>query len=253
MPVRPNRAKDIIRQGGCLVSTAVRLPEPSLVEILGYAGFDFVLIDGEHGSIGWSDMERMILAAHASDTVRVVRVLKNEPEMIMRSLDLGAQGILIPHCCTAEDARCFKQGSLYAPQGTRGVGPGRSKQWGVVGNEEYYQTINDQVLLLAMIEDPEAIDNIEAIAQEGLDVLWVGTGDLAASYGVPGQLTHPKVVEASQRVLEVGIQYNIAVGWPAQSPEDAARAASKGYRAIGCGGAEGYVMAGAQSYLKVMR
>lgn len=116
----------------------------------------------------------------------------------MRSLDLGAQGILIPHCCTAEDARRFKQGSLYAPQGTRGVGPGRSKQWGVVGNEEYYQTINDQVLLLAMIEDPEAIDNIEAIAQEGLDVLWVGTGDLAASYGVPGQLTHPKVVEASQ-------------------------------------------------------
>mgnify|MGYP003322113330 FL=1 len=104
MPVRPNRAKDIIRQGGCLVSTAVRLPEPSLVEILGYAGFDFVLIDGEHGSIGWSDMERMILAAHASDTVPVVRVLKNEPEMIMRSLDLGAQGILIPHCCTAEDA-----------------------------------------------------------------------------------------------------------------------------------------------------
>lgn len=253
MPVRPNPAKQILKQGGCLYSSSVRLPEPGLVEILGYAGFDFVLIDGEHGSVGWADVERMILAAHAAGTVPVVRVLKNEPEMIMRTLDLGAQGILIPHCRTAADARAFKDGALYAPEGNRGVGPGRSRLWGTVPGEEYYATINDQILLLAMIEDPEAIENIEAVAAVGLDVLWVGTGDLAAGYGVPGQTSHPKVAEAARRVLEAGKKTGIAVGWPAQSIEDARNAAAAGYRAIGFGGAESYVMDHARGYLRAVR
>lgn len=253
MPVRPNKVKHILRDGGTVLSSSVRLPEPGLVEILGYAGFDFVLIDGEHGSMGWADMERMVLAAFAAETVPVVRVWKNEPELVMRALDLGAQGILIPHCRTVDDARRLRAAGLYAPEGNRGIGPARGRRWGTVPADEYYATINREVLLLAMIEDPEAVKDIDAIAAVGLDVLWVGTGDLAAAYGVPGQLDHPKVREAAERVLAAGKKANVAVGFPAQSAEDAIERRRQGYRAIGYGGAESYVMTHARQYLSAMR
>ncbi|MBI3465323.1 MAG: siderophore biosynthesis protein SbnG, partial [Planctomycetes bacterium] len=99
MPVRTNKLKRALREGKTVFGSSVRLPEPGLVEALGYGGFDYVLIDGEHGSMGWAEMERMILAAYAADTTPIVRVLKNEPELVMRALDLGAQGILVPHVC----------------------------------------------------------------------------------------------------------------------------------------------------------
>src|SRR5437867_8219637 len=132
MPVRTNKLKRALREGKTVFGSSVRLPEPGLVEALGYAGFDYVLIDGEHGSMGWADMERMILAAFAADTTPIVRVLKNEPELVMRALDIGAMGILAPHVCTKADACQLKDGALYPPDGHRGVGVGRGAMWGAI-------------------------------------------------------------------------------------------------------------------------
>ncbi|MSS73312.1 MAG: siderophore biosynthesis protein SbnG [Candidatus Latescibacteria bacterium] len=252
--VRINRVKQILKQGGTIYGSATRLPEPGLVEILGYAGFDFVLIDAEHGAMGWAEMERMILAGLATDAAPFVRVVKNEPELVMRTLDLGAMGVMIPHCRTAEDARRFVNGAYYAPRGARGIGPGRGTRWGAVPSDEYFRTIDDQVALLAMVEDPEVVDHIDEIVEvPGIDVLWVGTGDLAAAYGVAGQTSHPKVVEASERILAAGKRKGVAVGFPARSVEDAKAAAAKGYRAIGFGGAESYVMQYARQYLDAVK
>lgn len=254
MGVRLNRVKQILKQGGTVYGSAVRLPEPGLVEILGYAGFDFVLIDGEHGSMDWTEMERMILAGLATEAAPFVRVVKNEPERVMRTLDIGAMGVLIPHCRTAEDASRFVDGALYPPRGQRGIGPGRGTKWGSVPSEEYFRTIDDQIVLLALVEDPEGVENIEAIVEvPGLDIAWVGTGDLAAAYGVPGQTSHPKVVAAADRILAAGKRKGVAVGFPARSVDDARAAAAKGYRAIGYGGAESYVMQFARQYLDAVR
>lgn len=254
MGVRINRVKQVLKQGGTVYGSAVRLPEPGLVEVLGYAGFDFVLIDGEHGSMGWTEMERMILAGLATDAAPFVRVVKNEPEMVMRTLDLGAMGVLIPHCRTAEDARRFVDGALYPPRGQRGIGPGRGTKWGAVPSEEYFRTVDDQIVLLALVEDPEGVENIEAIVETpGLDIVWVGTGDLAAAYGVSGQTSHLKVVAAAERILTAGNRKGVAVGFPARSVDDAKAAAAKGYRAIGYGGAESYVMQFARQYLDAVR
>jgi 4-hydroxy-2-oxoheptanedioate aldolase len=251
MPVRSNKAKQILKSGGAIYSSSVRLPEPGLCELLGYAGFDFVLIDCEHGATDAVAIDRLVQGCFAGETVPVVRVLRNdEPEAVMRALDLGVQGVLIPHCRTADDARRLQQAAFYPPRGKRGLGPGRGAKWGLVPTAEYFQTIDETVLLLALIEDVEGVENIEEIAKTGLDVLWVGTGDLAADLGVPGQTDHPKVLEASARILAACQRHGVACGFPARNIENGRWARDQGYRAIGYGCAEHYVMQTARSFLE---
>ena len=251
MPVRENKVKSVLKAGGTVYSSSVRLPEPGLCEILGYAGFDFVLLDGEHGAIDAATIDRQVQGCYAGGTVPVVRVLQNDhPEAVMQALDLGAQGILIPHCRTAADARALQDAAFYAPAGHRGFGPGRGAQWGRIPLAEYFATVNDSILLLALIEEVEGVENIEEIAAVGLDVLWVGTGDLAADFGVPGQTGHPKVLEAAARVLAVCQRHGIAAAFPARDVEMAHWARDQGYRVIGFGGAEQYVMQTGRRFLE---
>lgn len=251
MPVRENKVKQILKSGGTVFSSSVRLPEPGLCELLGYAGFDFVLIDGEHGATDAVTIDRLVQGCFAGGTVPVVRVLKNnEPEEVGKALDLGVQGVLIPHCRTADDARALQQAAFYPPRGKRGFGPGRGAQWGRVPTPEYFATIDDTILLIALIEDVEGVENVEAIAAVGLDILWVGTGDLASDYGVPGQTDHPKVMAAAARVLAACQKHNVAAGFPARDLDTLRWAKEQGYRAIGYGCAEQYVMQTSRRFLE---
>jgi 4-hydroxy-2-oxoheptanedioate aldolase len=251
MPIRENKAKQILKSGGAIYSSSVRLPEPGMCELLGYAGFDFVLIDGEHGATDAVTIDRLVQGCFAGETVPVYRVLRNdEPESVMKALDLGVQGVLIPHCRTADDALRLQQAAFYPPRGKRGFGPGRSAKWGLVPSTEYLKTIDETILLLALIEEAEGVDNIEEIAAVGLDVLWVGTSDLAADLGVPGQTDHPKVMEAAARVLAACRRHNVACGFPARDMEASRWARDQGYRAIGYGCAEQYVMQTARKFLE---
>jgi 4-hydroxy-2-oxoheptanedioate aldolase len=250
MSIRENRVVQTLRSGGTVLSSSVRLPEAGLCEILGYAGFDFVLLDCEHGAVDPSTLDRMVQSCFAGGTVPVVRMLRpRDPEAVMLALDLGAQGILIPHCRTADDARALRQAALYPPVGNRGFGPGRGTRWGRVPTAEYFRGINDTIFLFALIEDPEAIDQIDEIAGAGLDCLWVGTGDLALADGVPGERKHPRVMQAAQKVLDACKRHNIAAGWPASDADDAKWAMAQGYRAIGYGGAESYIMQQSRQFL----
>ncbi|HUG93390.1 MAG TPA: aldolase/citrate lyase family protein [Planctomycetaceae bacterium] len=254
MLVRENRARQILHSGGTVYSSSVRLPEPGLCEIVGYAGFEWVLIDGEHGAMDATAIDRLVQGCFAGGTVPVVRVLRNDdPEAVMHALDLGAQGILLPHCRTAEDARRLRDAALYPPDGHRGFGPGRGMLWGAVTHDEYFRTVNDTILLLALIEDPEAVEHVESIAAAGLDVLWVGTGDLALSYGVPGQRKHPRVMEATRRILDACLRHNVAAGYPVADADEARWAVAEGFRAIGFAGVEQYVMGTGRSFLEAVR
>jgi len=251
MHVRPNRAKEVLKSGGTLYTSSVRLPEPGLCEILGYAGFDFVLLDGEHGAVDAAVIDRLVQGCFAGNTVPIVRVLRNDdPEAVMHALDLGAQGILLPHCRTADDALRLRESALHPPQGRRGYGPGRGAFWGRVDPEAYFASINESILLLALVEDPEGVENVDAIAGCGIDVLWVGSGDLALGYGVAGQRQHPRVMEAASRILQACQQHNVAAGYPAGSLSEAQWAREQGYRVIGFGGAEQYVMQAARQFLE---
>lgn len=251
MPVRENRVKQILKAGGTVFSSSVRLPEPGLCELLGYAGVDFVLIDGEHGGMDFAGIDRMVQSCWAGGTVPFYRVLhKDDAATIMKVLDLGVQGILIPHCCSAADASALREAAFYAPQGKRGYGPGRGMQWGRVSTDDYFSAINESVFLFALIEDPEGVENVDEIAAAGLDCLWVGTGDLALSYGAAGKRNDPRVLQAADRILDACQRHNVAAGWPASSTEDARAALEKGFRLIGLGGAEGLIMKSARGFLE---
>jgi 2-keto-3-deoxy-L-rhamnonate aldolase RhmA len=249
--IRPNRAKEILDAGGTIFTSSVRLPDSGLCELLGYAGFDFVLLDGEHGTAEATTIDRLVQGCFAGNTVPIVRVLRNDdPEAVMHALDLGAQGILMPHCRSAFDARRLRRAAFYPPAGNRGFGPGRGTLWGRVALEDYFATANDGVLLLALIEDPEGVDAIDEIAPCGIDVLWVGTGDLAMAYGVPGQRQHARVLEAAAKILDACQRHNVVAGFPVGSVEEAQWARREGYRAIGFGGAEQYVMQASRQFLE---
>jgi 4-hydroxy-2-oxoheptanedioate aldolase len=251
MQFRRNTAKERLRAGATLYTSSVRLPEPGLCEILGYAGFDCILLDGEHGAIDAASLDAMIQGCFAGNTVPIVRVLRNDdPEAVMHALDLGVQGVLLPHCRTAEDACRLRRAALYPPLGERGFGPGRGALWGRVDFESYFESANEAVLLLALVEDPIGVKNVDAIARCGIDVLWVGTGDLALGYGVPGQRQHPQVMEAADQILKACQRNNIAAGFPAGSVAEAEWARERGYRVIGFGGAEQYIMQTARQFLE---
>lgn len=254
MNIRTNTVKQKLKSGEPVFGSSVRLPEPGLVEVLGYAGMDYVLIDAEHSSIGWTEMERMILAGYAADTTPIVRIHENNEAMVMRALDIGAMGILVPHCRNAEEAQTLVNGALYPPQGKRGVGPSRGIKFGAVPAADYYANINNEVSVHAMIEDAEAIETIDEIVEvEGLDVLHVGTSDLAASLGVPGQPLHPKVTEASEQVLEAANRAGIAVGYPTRSIEDGLQAVNRGFRVFSCGTAGPLLLEAARQYLEALQ
>ena len=172
----------------------------------------------------------------------------------MRALDIGAMGILVPHCCNAADAQRLVNGALYPPQGKRGVGPSRGIKFGAVSGADYYAGINAEIVVSAMIEDAEAVENIDEIVEvEGLDVLFVGTSDLAASLGVPGQTSHLKVVEASEQVLTTATRKEIAVGYPARSIEDGLQAIKRGFRVFSLGNAAPLLLKAVQQYLQALR
>ena len=249
--VRPNPVKETLDAGGTIFSSSVRLTDPGLCEILGHAGFDFVLLDGEHGAMDPSSIDRLVQGCFAGETVPIVRVLRNnDAEAVMHALDLGVQGVLIPHCRTVEDAQALRTAALYSPEGNRGFGPARGMKWGRVTSADYFRDINDTVALLALVEDIEGVENIESIAAAGLlDVLWVGTGDLAMAYGHPGERDHPEVKAAADRILAACLEHNVAAGFPARSAEEAAWAVAQGYRAIGYAGAETYVMKQSRAFL----
>ena len=249
--VRPNPVKETLDAGGTIFSSSVRLTDPGLCEILGHAGFDFVLLDGEHGAMDPSSIDRLVQGCFAGETVPIVRVLRNnDAEAVMHALDLGVQGVLIPHCRTVEDAQALRTAALYSPEGNRGFGPARGMKWGRVASADYFRDINDTVALLALVEDIEGVENIESIAAAGLlDVLWVGTGDLAMAYGHPGERDHPEVKAVADRILAACLEHNVAAGFPARSAEEAAWAVAQGYRAIGYAGAETYVMKQSRAFL----
>lgn len=245
-----NALKQKLNRRESVHGSSVRLCEPGLCELLGIAGFDFVVLDGEHGTADGASLERMILGCLAGGTAPIARVLDNHhPEAVMKALDLGAHGILMPHIRTADDATRFRAAATYPPRGNRGFGPGRGARWGRTPVGEYLADA-DQIVLIGIIEDVQGIENIDAIAAAGLDVLWLGTGDLSFDYGVPGEVDHPLIQAASQALLAACLKHGVAAGTPVRDAAAANAAGERGFRAFGYGGAEQYVMQSSRRYLE---
>jgi len=203
--MRENRVKRIIREGGLALGTYVGgIADPQIVEIIGHAGFDAAFIDMEHTSFDLRDVQLMVMAAERVGITPIVRTPGFDPAFILRILDMGAQGIQLPHVDNAETARAAVQAVRFPPLGDRGMmGGTRATDYGKISLTEHIVQSNREILLMVMIEELSALAEIDAIAAtEGVDLVVIGPTDMARALGVSGQSNHPKLVEAVERVAK---------------------------------------------------
>ncbi len=236
MPVRPNRMKRKLREGQSVFGGLLRTPEPTLIEVLGYAGYDYVVLDAEHGAHSFEALDSLILTAFASDITPIIRVNENAPGLIMRVLDIGAQGVLVPHIANADDARRAVGAALYPPDGSRGIGPNRGSQFGVIPADEYFKAINDEVAVMLMMEEAGAVETIDAITDvKGITALSIGLSDLSGSLGVPGQANHPSVQAAVDKLMSVAARKGIPVSLSVRGVGEVRDALKRGARLASVG------------------
>lgn len=172
------------------------IPSPQVVEMLGRLGFDWVLIDCEHGTISLETVELMVMAAEATGITPIARPAKNSFEAILQLMDRGVMGVQVPHVNTAEDARRAVIATKYHPAGSRGLAFGtRAADYGFGGSTAgYIQAANRETLVCVQLEDEAAIRNAdEIIAVDGVDVFFIGPSDLSQSMGYPGNPRAPSV------------------------------------------------------------
>jgi 4-hydroxy-2-oxoheptanedioate aldolase len=202
--MRENTLKRKLKAGKAVFGVQIIFPSPPVVEMLGYLGFDWVLIDNEHGSITVDSSEEMIRAAELVGLAPVVRPVGNKPEIIAPFLDRGAWGIQVPHVNNAIEARSAVDAVKYYPNGHRGMAQVRPAEYGYASSlRTYFEEANRNTLVCLMLEEEEAINNLEEMVKvDGVDVFFIGAGDLSLSMGHPGQTDHPEV----QAVVEKGIK-----------------------------------------------
>lgn len=199
-----NRVLRKLREGKpVLVGIVWTVPHWKIVEMIGIAGYDCVWIEMEHSDTTWEQMSQMVLAARATGLEAIVRIPRGSYNNVIRPLEAGATGLLLPHCTGGEDAREFVRMARFAPIGWRGIGGSVDIAYGMEFSDEYYEWANREILLGVMIERKEAVEDVDAIASvEGLNLLLVGPADLSQSYGVRGEYTHPLLQEAIARVAD---------------------------------------------------
>jgi 2-keto-3-deoxy-L-rhamnonate aldolase RhmA len=213
-----NAMKDKIRGGEAAIGVSLMFPSPQLVEMCAYAGFDWVLIDCEHGSIGLADVEVMAMAADASGITAIARPRSNDPADIQSVMDRGVKGVQVPHVNTRADAEQAVAAVKFGPGAARGLAAGtRPDRWGLGARmPEFAAQANAQSLVCVQIEHQEAVANIDEILKvEGIDVFFIGPSDLSQSMGHPGNAKAPPVAAAIDRTLAKIRAAGMAPGMPA--------------------------------------
>jgi len=199
-----NRTKQIINTGGSAFGTFATLGEPGFVEMIGYSGLDFVVIDTEHSGNTMEQVGNMVRAAELSGTTPIVRVTANSPELILRALDVGAGGVLVPQVNTAAEAERAVRAARYAPQGERGVaGIVRAARYGFIPMPNYLIGANRENLVITQVEHIDAVKNLDDILLvEGVDGVFIGPTDLSQSMGITGQFNDPELRRTIHSIIE---------------------------------------------------
>ena len=207
--MRQNRVKKLIREGKLALGKYVSLADPQVVEIIGIAGFDAAFIDMEHTGFDLRTVEEMIRASDLAGVTSMVRVPDNDAKLILRILDMGAEGIIVPHIEGLEGAKRAVDAVRYPPLGDRGgAGGTRAARFGSVPWNEHVQQSNNEIVLSVMTEDDKGINDVEAIAAlDGVDLVSIGPTDLSQTLGVTDPADprlRDKVNEIAEQVKSIG-------------------------------------------------
>lgn len=248
MPIRENRIKQKLRAGQAAHIISGH-HNSDMIDFLGPLGFDGVWLEGEHGPVSWEQIGDMSRACDLWGMTSVTRVNTNDPGIIMRALDRGTMGIVVPHVNTKKAAEQAMKSTKYTPMGYRGMFGGRQS----FGVPDYFQRANEQTLLVVLIEEIDAVRNLaEILTVDNIDVFFVAPSDLAQTMGHIGNAGHPEV----QAVIDQAIAQIVAAGRNAGTLVNDAnveRYLNAGVRFLMTGWTN-WVVQGAQGYLhKVKR
>ena len=230
----PALLKDALRQNKTLIGTLVTTSSPEVAEVLALAGFDWLFIDLEHGSLSIQDAQSVIQVV-AGRCFTVVRVPDASAENVKRVLDTGCDGIIAPHVNSADEARTIVALAKYPPDGEHSVGLGRAQGYGL-NFADYIASANAQTVVLVQIEHKNAVANVDQILQvQGIDALFIGPYDLSGSMGILGQVSDARVVAAIDKVRSACARTNRSFGIFCATAEQASAAITAGARIVAVG------------------
>jgi 4-hydroxy-2-oxoheptanedioate aldolase len=231
--VRSNETKARLQAGETVFGCFSRYADPSLTELLALQGFDFLVLDGEHGTLEPRECENMVRAAELRGTTAIVRVPANRPPTILRFLDTGAQGVHVPLVNSAEEADAAVRAVKYWPRGARGLAGVRAASYGTEPLGDYVAHANDATMVVIQIETRAALERVEEIAGvDGVDVVFVGPTDLSLAFGVPGQTSHELVEQAYDAIADAVAGSPAALGVLVADEAGAERWQARGARYI---------------------
>ena len=217
------------KKGEVTYGAWIGLADPHVAEIMAGAGFDFLLLDAEHGTLTPTTLPTTLMAFTGSPTVPIVRAPWNDAVFIKQVLDAGVDGVISPMIGSVEECRAFVRACKYPPEGTRGFGPWRASDFGRDGGA-YADSANESVIVMPQLEDVEAAKNADDIlAVPGVDAVLIGPSDLSGSAGALRQFDHPAVTEGVDQIIAAaakrGIPACVGIAW---APDVAAEFARKG-------------------------
>jgi 4-hydroxy-2-oxoheptanedioate aldolase len=236
-----------------VVNGWLAIPNSFAAEVMALQGWDTLTIDLQHGLIDTAALVPMLQAIQATPCMPMVRVPWLEPGVIMKTLDAGAQGVICPMVNTREDAQRLVQYSRYAPRGGRSFGPVRA---GLVHGADYAETANDNVVVFAMIETAQALDNLDAILEvEGIDAVYIGPSDLSLSLGCKPVFddVEPKAAQAIEHILARAHAHGLKAGVHNGRTDVARARLAKGFDLVTVSSDARILIAGSQQILKEMK
>ena len=251
--MRENRIRAIWAKGGSVLSGWVAMPTSLGAEIMANQGFDAVVVDTQHGMVGFQASAEMLQAISTTSAVPLARAEWNHPPAIMKLLDAGAYGIICPMVNNRAQCEAFVGACRYAPQGYRSFGPARGALY---GGDDYFEHANGTLVTLAMIETSEAVQKLDEITTvEGLDAIFIGPGDLAISHGCAPSMepTEKVVVEAIDAILAAAEKNGVIAGVYCAAGAVAKRWFARGFRFVAIGSDTRFLASAAQAEIKAAR
>lgn len=249
---RDNRLKRVLAEGRIAIGGGSHLPSTVAVEMMGLAGDDFVLIDTEHGTYDIDAAGELVRAAHGAGITPLVRVLRNDPGLIMKALDLGAHGVVIPHIRSRTEAMAAVDAAKYPPFGSRGSCPYVAAAGYSFGEWRTYQEwTNNEVTVMVLIEDEEGVKNVdEIVSVRGVDMVFLGPFDMSVGMGLKGDSGHPEVTKNLEKVTAACVKRGLPVMYAATTPEEVKTWAEKGVRLFVHGSDIQLLVQGMSSFLE---
>lgn len=251
--MRTNHVLKAWRNNQSTIGAWLSIDSVYVAETMSHAGFDWVCLDMQHGLMDYNDVKHMLAAVSTTDTIPIVRVPWNEPYEIMKVLDAGAYGVIIPMVNNREEAERAVSACRYPPDGLRSFGPARATLY---AGRDYAEHANNEVACIVMIETAEALENLDEImSTPGVDAVYIGPNDLAYSLGLKpvGDNNEPKHVATVDLILETAKKHGIAAGIQTGSVEFTKRYLDQGFHMVTLGSDAAFMARLARKELKLVK